>query len=100
MQTGLANQKAVLLDVREQREWDAGHLQKARLLPLSVLVNGVRPDEVARVAPKDKIVYCHYAAGGRCLDAATVLRKLGYDARPLKPGYRDLLKGGFEPAAP
>ena len=30
----LAAKKAVLLDVREKSEWDAGHLKDARLLPL------------------------------------------------------------------
>ena len=38
------------------------------------------------------------AAGGRSLDAADLLKKLVYDVRPLKPGYKDLLKAGFEAA--
>jgi rhodanese-related sulfurtransferase len=90
--------KAVLLDVREQAEWDAGHLKDARLLPLSVLQAGAKAEEVARVAPRSTIVYCHCASGVRCLKAADELKKLGYDVRPLKPGYRDLLKAGFAPA--
>jgi len=36
----LKEKKAVLLDVREQREWDAGHLQQALLVPLSKLRSG------------------------------------------------------------
>jgi len=30
--------------------------------------------------------------------AADVLSKLGYDARPLKQGNKELLKAGFKPA--
>jgi phage shock protein E len=94
----VADGKAVLVDVREKAEWDDGHLKDARLLPLSVLQAGAKAEDVAKVAPKDKIVYLHCAAGGRCLKAAAALAKLGYDVRPLKPGYADLVKAGFEPA--
>jgi rhodanese-related sulfurtransferase len=94
----LADGKAVLLDVREKDEWDDGHLKDARLLPLSSLKGGAKTEDVVKVAPKDKIVYCHCGSGVRCLKAADELKKLGYDVRPLKPGYKDLLKAGFEPA--
>jgi rhodanese-related sulfurtransferase len=94
----VADGKAVLLDVREQSEWNAGHLKDAKLMPLSTLKGDPKADDVAKVAPKDKIVYCHCASGRRCLQAADVLKKLGYDVRPLKPGYMDLLKAGFDPA--
>jgi len=94
----VADDKAVLLDVREKEEWDAGHLKDARLLPLSELESGIKPEDLAKKLPKGKVVYCHCAAGGRSLDAADDLKKLGYDVRPLKPGYKDLLKAGFEAA--
>jgi len=94
----LAEGKAVLLDVREQAEWDDGHLKDARLLPLSVLKAGPKAEDVARVAPKGKVIYCHCRSGVRSLQAAAVLQKLGYDVRPLKQGYADLLKAGFAAA--
>jgi phage shock protein E len=94
----VADDKAVLIDVREKGEWDAGHLKVARLIPLSELEAGIKPEDIAKKLPKGKVVYCHCAAGGRSLDAADALKKLGYDARPLKPGYKDLLKAGFEAA--
>jgi rhodanese-related sulfurtransferase len=94
----VANGQAVLVDVREQSEWDAGHLQEAKLLPLSDLLSGVSGEAVAKLLPKDKIIYCHCGSGKRCREAADELRKLGYDVRPLKPGYKDLLKAGFAPA--
>jgi phage shock protein E len=67
-------------------------------LPLSVLKAGVKAEDVAKIIPKDKIVYCHCGSGVRCLKAADELKKLGYDVRPLKPGYADLVKAGFTPA--
>jgi rhodanese-related sulfurtransferase len=93
----VADGKAVLLDVREKAEWDEGHLEVAKLLPLSVLTKA-KAEDVAKVAPKEKIVYLHCRSGARCLKAAEALKKLGYDARPLKPGYQDLLDAGFAPA--
>jgi rhodanese-related sulfurtransferase len=94
----LADDKAVLLDVREKSEWDDGHLKDAKLLPLSTLKGGAKAEDVAKVVPKDKVVYCHCGSGVRCLKAADELKKLEYDVRPLKPGYADLLKAGFAPA--
>ncbi|MCE2726287.1 MAG: DUF2892 domain-containing protein [Planctomycetaceae bacterium] len=94
----VAEQKAIIVDVREPEEWQAGHVQGARLLPLSTLEKGVNPQELARVLPKDKIIYCHCLMGGRCVDAAAILAPLGYDVRPLKPGYPQLVRAGF-PAA-
>jgi rhodanese-related sulfurtransferase len=92
----IAEKKAVLLDVREKEEWDAGHVRDALLLPLS----GLRKESVdpASVLPKDKIIYCHCASGRRCLVATELLKKKGYDVRALKPGYNDLVEAGFPKA--
>lgn len=95
VQRAVAQQKAVLIDVREQEEWDEGHLRDARLLPLSALEQGVPKADLARLLPKDKVVYLHCAAGGRCVQAAAILKKQGYDVRPLKPGFDALLGAGF-----
>jgi phage shock protein E len=84
--------KAVLVDVREKEEWDDGHVKGAVLVPLSTLkAAGKAPEDL----PKDKPLYVHCAVGARALTATEVLKKLGYDARALKPGYRDLKKDGF-----
>ena len=93
-----ADGKAVLLDVREKDEWDDGHLKDAKFLPLSALKGGAKAEDVAKVAPKDKVVYLHCGSGVRALKAADELKKPGYDVRPLKPGFKDFLKAGFEPA--
>ena len=87
--------KAVLLDVREQSEWNDGHLKGAIFLPLSELR---RAEKTPESLPKDKQIYVHCAAGVRSLKAAKKLKELGLDARALKPGYDELRKNGFEPA--
>lgn len=91
----LGDKKAVLVDVREESEWEDGHLDGAVLVPLSELKQGEKADSL----PKDRIVYAHCASGKRCLAAAEILKKQGYDVRPLKDGYMDLLKAGFKKAA-
>ena len=88
-------QKAVIIDVREPEEWQEGHLAGAGLLPLSVLERGMPPQELAKILPKDKIIYCYCLAGGRCAEAASMLKPLGYDVRAIKPGYPQLVKAGF-----
>src|SRR5262245_53188178 len=91
----LAEKKAVLVDVREMDEWDAGHIKEAISLPLSKLKAGVDGKELVKVLPKDCVIYVHCAVGGRSLSAAELLRKQGVEVRPLKPGYMDLLDSGF-----
>ena len=55
-------------------------------------------DQVKKAIPKGSFVYLHCKAGGRCLSAAEILKKQGYDARPLKDGFDDLVKAGFPKA--
>ncbi len=94
----LDDKKAVLVDVREENEWDAGHVRGAIFLPLSKLNADIDPKELAKVLPKDKVIYAHCRSGRRCLTAADILKKQGYDARPLKPGFKDLIEAGFPKA--
>jgi rhodanese-related sulfurtransferase len=94
----LKDKSAVLVDVREEKEWNEGHIQDAKLVPLSKLKNEADAEKATKDVPKKKIVYCHCAAGVRALTAADILKKQGYDVRPLKSGYNDLLKAGFPKA--
>jgi rhodanese-related sulfurtransferase len=98
VRTALDQKQAVLIDVREQDEWDEGHLQDAKLVPLSALPKLIDDEKIAKQLPKDKIIYCHCKAGGRVIKAADLLRAEGYDVRPLKQGYVDLLDAGFKQA--
>ncbi|MSR55771.1 MAG: rhodanese-like domain-containing protein [Gemmataceae bacterium] len=64
----VADNKAVLLDVREKSEWDDGHLKDAKLLPLSVLTAGPKAEDVAKIGPKDKIVLLPLPIGSPILE--------------------------------
>lgn len=91
-------EKALLLDVREQKEWEAGHLKAARLVPLSALSEAGENTQGMKDVSKDKILYLHCRSGRRVLKAAELLKAMGYDARPLKWGYEALLDEGFTQA--
>ena len=84
--------KALIVDVREKKEWDEGHLKDALHVPLSRLQKGVDPKSLEKEIAKDKILYTHCRAGRRSVLAGEILEKLGYDVRPLKQGTADLLK--------
>lgn len=92
--------KAVIVDVREKGEWDAGHLKDARFVPLSGLAKDAGLQEALKFLPKGQPIYIHCKAGARCLVAADLLKDQGLDLRPLKAGYVDLRNAGFEAAAP
>ena len=97
VQENIAAHKAVLVDVREPGEWNEGHVQGAVSLPLSSLKD-VDTTALEHQVPKEKIVYTHCVMGVRALKAANILEKLGYNVRPLKAGYKELVKAGFEKA--
>jgi len=91
----LAKKKAVLIDVRERGEWNHGHLAQATLVPLTEL--SARPEDAVAELPRNKTVYVHCASGHRCLIAARYLHDMGFDVRPLRPGFRTLVQAGFQP---
>ncbi len=70
-----------MIDVREQDEWDAGHLAEATLLPLGELEQ--RRHELDPAAPV--VIVCR--SGRRSLVAADYLHRLGFpEARSLAGG--------------
>lgn len=99
VQENITTHKAVLVDVREPKEWKEGHVEGAISLPLSSLKQGIDANTLEKEVPKDKIVYTHCVMGVRALKAANILEKLGYKVRPLKAGYEDLVNAGFKKAA-
>lgn len=90
--------KAVLADTRSQEEWDEGHLADCLFLPAAAIRKGIYPPAITKPVPKDKIVYTFCVVGMRAKRAAIALRKQGYEVRPLKPGYKELLEAGFKAA--
>ncbi len=97
VKTRMTEKKAVLIDVRTMDEWKEEHLKDAIHLPLTEIAK-MTEEQLREKLPKDKIIYTHCAAGVRSLKAGKLIEKYGYDIRPLKPGYEDLVKAGFEVA--
>lgn len=69
------NQEVIILDVREQDEYDGGHIPGAVLLPVGTIneetAAGVIPEKDATV-----LVYCR--SGNRSKTASSTLAELGY----------------------
>jgi adenylyltransferase/sulfurtransferase len=73
---------AIVIDVREPYEWDAGHIDGARHIPLGELPN--RLHELPRDA--DVVFYCQ--TGGRSSRALDIARDAGLTrAKHLRGGY-------------
>lgn len=71
------NEQAIILDVREQDEYDAGHIPGAVLLPVG------RIDETsagAAISAKDTVVLVYCRSGNRSKTASGKLAELGYTA--------------------
>ena len=94
----IADGSAVLIDVREESEWNAGHLRDARLVPLSTLKDAATMAAALAKFPMGKAVYVHCRAGGRAVQCAEALAGQGYDIRPLKAGFDKLRESGFAKA--
>jgi hydroxyacylglutathione hydrolase len=86
----LACGEFALLDVRDRREWDQGHLDQSVHMPLSELGDGCALE--ARV-DSSWAVAC--ASGRRAALAASLLRRRGHrNVRRLDGGVCDLLRHG------
>lgn len=78
--TGSAD--TVLLDVREQDEWDAGHAPHARHIPLGELPN--RLSEL----PRQVRIACVCRSGNRSAHAVGWLLQQGFDAVNVSGGMQ------------
>lgn len=70
----------LLLDVRDDGEWDAGHAAAARHIALSSV-----PDFVDNL-PRDRVIVVVCRAGSRSLRAGNFLLEQGFDAVSLEGG--------------
>ncbi|SFY49113.1 rhodanese-like domain-containing protein [Streptomyces sp. F-1] len=86
-----ADAPAVLLDVREQREWDAGHAPGAVYAPLSGLVAGAALPEAAQARPL--VVICR--SGQRSQQAAELLAARGARVVDVMGGMRAWAAAGY-----
>jgi rhodanese-related sulfurtransferase len=78
-----------LLDVREQDEWDAGHIEGAQHIPLGEL--GARLAEV----PREQVVVTVCRSGSRSDRAAKGLRLSGFEAENLDGGVTAWTRAGL-----
>ena len=68
-------QEVIILDVREQGEYDSGHIPGAVLLP----VGSIDETTAAEVIPeKDSMVLVYCRSGNRSKTASSTLAELGY----------------------
>jgi rhodanese-related sulfurtransferase len=79
---------ALVLDVREPHEYEAGHVPGARLVPLSVV-----PDVVHEM-PVGQPIYVICQSGNRSWLAAQHLDRSGRDARSVRGGIGGWIGAG------
>lgn len=84
------NPDVVLIDVREDYEYAAGHIPEATLIPLGQLSS--RLNEI----PKDKTVVAVCRSGNRSSQATELLRQAGYDAHNMQGGMISWEQAGLD----
>jgi rhodanese-related sulfurtransferase len=96
VQANVANEKAVLVDVRSLEEWNEGHIEGSIFVPVtSLLKHSLDSAKLAETVPADKILYTFCVVGMRAKQAAKILEDHGYVVRALQPGYEQLVEAGF-----
>src|SRR3954463_8232217 len=78
----MVEEGAVLLDVREADEWDAGHAPEAQWIPMSEVQ--ARIDEL----PRDRPIVAICRSGSRSRALAGALLGAGYDVVNVDGGMR------------
>lgn len=73
-------ENAIIVDVREPSEWDAGHIADAIHIPLGELT------ERAGELPADRPIIAACRSGARSAKATTFLNERGFDASNLEGG--------------
>ena len=80
---------ALLLDVREDHEWQAGHAPQATHLPMSRI--GAKVAEL----PTDRLIVCVCHVGARSAAVAEALTNAGFSAANLVGGMDAWAAQGF-----
>ena len=88
----LQNPKVVLLDVREDSEWSAGHAAEARHLG-----KGVLERDLEKMIPDVNTEIIMYCGGGfRSALAGDAAQKMGYrSVHSLTGGYKAMVNAGW-----
>ena len=87
-----AREPHVLVDVREDEEWSAGHAAGARLLGKGIIERDIE----AAIAEKDRTLVLYCGGGYRSALAADALQKMGYsNVLSLDGGWRAIVASGL-----
>jgi len=83
------NMPHTLIDVREQDEWEAGHIEGAIHIP-----RGLIEFKIGEAVPdKDSLIVVQCASGGRAALCGQALKKIGYtNVKNLEGGYTEYCK--------
>jgi rhodanese-related sulfurtransferase len=85
-------QNAVLLDLRESKDYEGGHVPNAVHIPLSQLSG--RAGELSKLTSRPLIAYCD--RGNRSRSAGSALSKLGFaEVYTLRGGVRAWVEAGL-----
>jgi len=80
----------VLIDIREQNEWNLGHAEGAKYIG-----RGVLEREIEAQVPRDAHVVLYCANGNRSLLASLTLADMGYtNVASMSGGFRDWVAQG------
>lgn len=85
----MVREGALLLDVREDDEWDAGHAEDALHVALSSV-----PDALDDL-PRDRLIVCVCRSGGRSARAGNFLVEHGFDVVNLEGGMTAWRDSGY-----
>jgi len=69
-------EKHVLIDVRSESEYAAGHIPRARNIPLDTIAREL--DDIRKQVPDDRALVLICATGNRSAVAATALARAGF----------------------
>lgn len=81
--------EAVLLDVREDEEWQAGHAPQARHLPMSAI-----QERLAEV-PQDRPLLAICRSGDRSGQVTAALERIGYEIDNVAGGMKAWANAGL-----
>lgn len=97
----LSEGRAILIDIRADKERQKQSLQDSISMPLIELQKmAAKPETLksylAKHLPANKIVYVQSGKRGEL--ASKLIAGYGYDAHALESNYDDLVRAGFKPA--
>lgn len=85
----LMDDGALVVDVREPHEWEAGRIAGAVHIPMAALSGS------ADTLPRDRVIIFQCRVGGRSLMAAQAFRQAGFRACSMAGGLIDWRQAGL-----